>query len=185
VKSKPTNADLAGSRYLALQRLARAQKRATAELLQLYVLDRTSQAQCGHQCRRSCHPSAASNCHPGAPRRRPHRGARLPEGHGRHREAGDGPPAGTGEHPLARLCGPVHALAGRPGRARNYRGAAYRRRASRSATTTTRRGAGRDAPGVGRDAGGRGASARARRTGYPKISRRFWTRSMSGRRRGS
>jgi hypothetical protein len=38
VKSKPTHADLAGSRYLALQRLARAQKRTTAELLQLYVL---------------------------------------------------------------------------------------------------------------------------------------------------
>ncbi len=36
---KPTHADLAGSRYLALQRLARAQKRATAELLQLYVLE--------------------------------------------------------------------------------------------------------------------------------------------------
>ena len=36
---KPTHANLAGSRYLALQRLARAQKRATAELLQLYVLE--------------------------------------------------------------------------------------------------------------------------------------------------
>ncbi len=36
---KPTHADLAGSRYLALQSLARAQKRATAELLQLYVLE--------------------------------------------------------------------------------------------------------------------------------------------------
>jgi hypothetical protein len=36
---KPTHADLAGSRYLALQRLARAQKRATTELLQLYVLE--------------------------------------------------------------------------------------------------------------------------------------------------
>ena len=36
---KPTHADLAGSRYLALQRLARAQKRATAEILQLYVLE--------------------------------------------------------------------------------------------------------------------------------------------------
>jgi predicted nucleotidyltransferase component of viral defense system len=36
---KPTHADLAGSRYLALQRLARAQKRATAALLQLYVLE--------------------------------------------------------------------------------------------------------------------------------------------------
>ena len=39
MKSKPTHADLAGSRYLALQRLARAQKRPTAELLQLYVLE--------------------------------------------------------------------------------------------------------------------------------------------------
>jgi len=39
VKSKRTRADLAGSRYLALQRLARTQKRATAELLQLYVLE--------------------------------------------------------------------------------------------------------------------------------------------------
>ena len=39
VKSKPTKADLAGSRYLGLQRLARAQKRTTAELLQLYVLE--------------------------------------------------------------------------------------------------------------------------------------------------
>ena len=39
MKPKPTHADLAGSRYLALQRLARAQKRATAELLQLYVLE--------------------------------------------------------------------------------------------------------------------------------------------------
>jgi hypothetical protein len=39
VKPKPTRADLAGSRYLALQRLARAQKRTTAELLQLYVLE--------------------------------------------------------------------------------------------------------------------------------------------------
>jgi predicted nucleotidyltransferase component of viral defense system len=36
---KPTHTDLAGSRYLALQRLARVQKRATAELLQLYVLE--------------------------------------------------------------------------------------------------------------------------------------------------
>lgn len=36
---KATHADIAGSRYLALQRLARAQKRATAELLQLYVLE--------------------------------------------------------------------------------------------------------------------------------------------------
>ena len=39
MKSKPTHADLAGSRYLALQRLARTQKRTTAELLQLYVLE--------------------------------------------------------------------------------------------------------------------------------------------------
>lgn len=39
MKPKPTHADLAGSRYLALQRLARAQKRTTAELLQLYVLE--------------------------------------------------------------------------------------------------------------------------------------------------
>lgn len=39
MKPKPTHADLAGARYLALQRLARAQKRATAELLQLYVLE--------------------------------------------------------------------------------------------------------------------------------------------------
>src|SRR5690606_30936100 len=39
VKPKPTHAYLAGSRYLALQRLARAQKRTTAELLQLYVLE--------------------------------------------------------------------------------------------------------------------------------------------------
>lgn len=39
MKPKPTDANLAGSRYLALQRLARAQKRATAELLQLYVLE--------------------------------------------------------------------------------------------------------------------------------------------------
>lgn len=37
MKPKPTHADLAGGTYLALQRLARAQKRATAELLQLYV----------------------------------------------------------------------------------------------------------------------------------------------------
>jgi predicted nucleotidyltransferase component of viral defense system len=36
---KPTHVDLGGSRYRALQRLARAQKRATAELLQLYVLE--------------------------------------------------------------------------------------------------------------------------------------------------
>ena len=39
MKPNPTHADLAGSRYLALQRLARAQKRTTAELLQLYVLE--------------------------------------------------------------------------------------------------------------------------------------------------
>lgn len=36
---KPTHADLTGSRYLAIQRLARAQRRNTAELLQLYVLE--------------------------------------------------------------------------------------------------------------------------------------------------
>lgn len=39
MKPKPTHADLAGSRYLALQRLARAQKRTTAELVQLCVLE--------------------------------------------------------------------------------------------------------------------------------------------------
>jgi predicted nucleotidyltransferase component of viral defense system len=39
VTPKATNADLAGTRYLAIQRLARAQKRATAELIQLYVLE--------------------------------------------------------------------------------------------------------------------------------------------------
>lgn len=39
MRSKATNADLAGSRYLALQRLARAQNRTTAELLQLYALE--------------------------------------------------------------------------------------------------------------------------------------------------
>jgi predicted nucleotidyltransferase component of viral defense system len=39
VKPRPTHVDLAGSRYLALQRLARAQRRSTAELLQLYVLE--------------------------------------------------------------------------------------------------------------------------------------------------
>jgi len=39
VKPKPTHADLGGARYLALQRLARAQKRPTAELLQLYILE--------------------------------------------------------------------------------------------------------------------------------------------------
>ena len=39
MKPKPTHADLPGATYLALQRLARSQKRATAELLQLYVLE--------------------------------------------------------------------------------------------------------------------------------------------------
>lgn len=39
MKPKPTHADLVGSRYLALQRIARARKRPTAELLQLYVLE--------------------------------------------------------------------------------------------------------------------------------------------------
>ena len=39
MKSKPAHVDLAGSRYLALQRLARVERRATAELLQLYVLE--------------------------------------------------------------------------------------------------------------------------------------------------
>jgi hypothetical protein len=39
MKSKPTWADLAGARYLALQRLARTQERPTAELLQLYALE--------------------------------------------------------------------------------------------------------------------------------------------------
>ena len=39
MKPKPTHADVAGARYLALQRLARAQRRTTAELLQLYVLE--------------------------------------------------------------------------------------------------------------------------------------------------
>ncbi len=39
MKPKPTHADLPGTTYLALQRLARSQKRATAELLQLYVLE--------------------------------------------------------------------------------------------------------------------------------------------------
>jgi len=34
-----TTADTAGSRYVALQRLARTRGRATAELLQLYVLE--------------------------------------------------------------------------------------------------------------------------------------------------
>jgi len=39
VKPKPTHADVAGARYLDLQRLARAQRRTTVELLQLYVLE--------------------------------------------------------------------------------------------------------------------------------------------------
>lgn len=39
MKPKPTHADPAGARYLALQRLARKEKRPTAELLQLYVLE--------------------------------------------------------------------------------------------------------------------------------------------------
>lgn len=39
VKPRPTHGEIAGSRYLALQRLARVQRRATAELLQLYVLE--------------------------------------------------------------------------------------------------------------------------------------------------
>lgn len=39
MKSRPTYADLAGSRYLALQRLARAHGKPTAEVLQLYVLE--------------------------------------------------------------------------------------------------------------------------------------------------
>lgn len=39
MKPKPTHADLPGTTYLALQRLARSQKRATVELLQLYVLE--------------------------------------------------------------------------------------------------------------------------------------------------
>lgn len=39
MKPRPTHADLAGARYLALQRLARAERRATAELLQRYVLE--------------------------------------------------------------------------------------------------------------------------------------------------
>jgi predicted nucleotidyltransferase component of viral defense system len=39
VKTRPTHADFAGSRYLALQRLARSQGRPTGELLQLYVLE--------------------------------------------------------------------------------------------------------------------------------------------------
>jgi hypothetical protein len=55
VKPKPTHADLAGSRYLALQRLARAQKRTTADLLQLYVLEsflrRLVRSRHDHTCR--------------------------------------------------------------------------------------------------------------------------------------
>jgi predicted nucleotidyltransferase component of viral defense system len=39
MKPRPSRSELAGSRYLALQRLARAQRRPTAELLQLYVLE--------------------------------------------------------------------------------------------------------------------------------------------------
>jgi hypothetical protein len=39
MKPKPDRADIAVVRYLALQRLARAQRRTTAELLQLYVLE--------------------------------------------------------------------------------------------------------------------------------------------------
>lgn len=39
MKPKPTHADLAGSRYLALQRLARVQNRSAAELFQIYVLE--------------------------------------------------------------------------------------------------------------------------------------------------
>ena len=39
MKSKPGQADLARSRYLALQRLARNERRSTAEMLQLYVLE--------------------------------------------------------------------------------------------------------------------------------------------------
>lgn len=39
MKPKPSHADLGGSRYLALQRLARTQRRPTAELLQLYALE--------------------------------------------------------------------------------------------------------------------------------------------------
>lgn len=39
MKPRPTYADAAGATYLALQRLARAQRRPTAELLQLYVLE--------------------------------------------------------------------------------------------------------------------------------------------------
>ncbi len=39
MKQRPTSSDVAGARYLALQRLARTQRRTTAELLQLYVLE--------------------------------------------------------------------------------------------------------------------------------------------------
>jgi hypothetical protein len=39
MKARPTHADPAGARFLALQRLARAQGRPTDELLQLYVLE--------------------------------------------------------------------------------------------------------------------------------------------------
>lgn len=39
MKPRPTQSALAGSRYLQLQRLGRAQQRSTAELLQLYVLE--------------------------------------------------------------------------------------------------------------------------------------------------
>lgn len=39
MKPKPDHTDIAVVRYLALQRLARAQRRTTAELLQLYVLE--------------------------------------------------------------------------------------------------------------------------------------------------
>lgn len=39
MKPKPTHANRAGATYLALQRLARTQGRATAELLQLFVLE--------------------------------------------------------------------------------------------------------------------------------------------------
>jgi predicted nucleotidyltransferase component of viral defense system len=39
MKTKPSHADFAGARYLALQRLARSQGRPTDELLQLYMLE--------------------------------------------------------------------------------------------------------------------------------------------------
>ena len=39
MKTKPSHADFAGARYLALQRLARSQGRPTDELLQLYILE--------------------------------------------------------------------------------------------------------------------------------------------------